>query len=112
MIQGVSLSVDATEEDLSRLAGDVLDRCNPKDGELYGFEGQMRAYRFIAAANPKRIKALLELAKFRAFSIKMQTCKHDTEQASHEAECFICGTLDCPTGCELHYHHDGCADCK
>lgn len=57
------------------------------------------------------IRSALEIQQFLAFSIKQQTCKHKTEQESHEAECFICSTLDCPTACELHYHHDGCADC-
>lgn len=61
----------------------------------------------VMAATSERNK----LAAFRACSVKQQTCKHLTEQQSHEAECFICSTLDCPTGCELHYHHDGCADC-
>ena len=53
----------------------------------------------------------LTLEQFRAWSVKQQTCRHKSEQESHEAECFICGTFDCPTACELHYHHDGCADC-
>lgn len=74
-----------------------VDRADPEDDEIVR----------LAEENAR----LKQLAELRAFSIKSQTCKHKSEQESLEAECFICGTLDCPSGCELHYHHDGCAEC-
>ena len=26
-------------------------------------------------------------------------------------ECEKCGERDCPFGCDMHYHHDGCPAC-
>ncbi len=77
------------------------------NAKLEAAESQLAAAQQVGEASAARA----HIAEFRAWSIKSQTCKHKTEQESSDAECFLCGTLDCPTVCELHYHHDGCADC-
>jgi len=34
--------------------------------------------------------------------------KHCPVEDCPDAECLMCSIRDCPQGCELHYHHDGC----
>lgn len=29
-----------------------------------------------------------------------------------EQECVLCSMRDCPSGSDLHYHHDGCPECQ
>jgi hypothetical protein len=40
-----------------------------------------------------------------------QVADHPPVDACTEDDCVICSMRDCPEGCELHYHHDGCPYC-
>src|SRR5271155_3986758 len=37
---------------------------------------------------------------------------HPSTLTCLEEECILCSHRDCPKGCELHYHRDGCAECR
>lgn len=39
------------------------------------------------------------------------TIDHPPTNECDDQECIDCGLRDCPHGCELHYHHDGCPSC-
>jgi hypothetical protein len=43
--------------------------------------------------------------------IRKRVAEHPPTAECPDMECFYCSLRDCPSGCSLHYHHDGCPDC-
>lgn len=80
---------------------------------------QLAATRKFAHSVQERIGLLDELVH----QGKLAQLKVESLQAYHRgdggpgdcrdrnAECCLCAILDCPTGCALHWHPDGCPYC-
>ena len=58
-----------------------------------------------------RTRLLDALHRIHALEIKLHETRMHMLDSCEDEECMVCGSLICPEGEPLHFHHDGCPVC-